>query len=216
MRRNLIRYYSAGDLHFITCSCYRRQPWLGTARRRDLFLNVLEQVRKRYAWRSQRAPSRKSVRSGAPPVLSRQPSKIDPAGSPPARRQEQRYRQLEVAPLLTTRIAHKPNHCALRTNCIGLARTIEADCVQALIREDGPFLARNVAGVSGFFRTDQEETTGGHGIRRQSREERSRGNGPPLPTKAAIGRNRQIVFSLRGILVVSARDKPVFGVQKGH
>jgi len=50
MRRNLIRYYGAGDLHFITCSCYRRQPWLGTARRRDLFLNVLEQVRKRYAF----------------------------------------------------------------------------------------------------------------------------------------------------------------------
>jgi putative transposase len=48
MRRNLERYYGAGDLHFITCSCYRRQPWLGTARRRDLFLTVLEQVRRRY------------------------------------------------------------------------------------------------------------------------------------------------------------------------
>jgi hypothetical protein len=48
MRRNLKRYYGAGDLHFITCSCYRRQPWLGTARRRDLFLTVVEQVRKRY------------------------------------------------------------------------------------------------------------------------------------------------------------------------
>ena len=48
MRRNLIRYYGAGDLHFITCSCYRRQPWLGAARRRDLFLTVLEQVRRRY------------------------------------------------------------------------------------------------------------------------------------------------------------------------
>jgi putative transposase len=48
MRRNLKRYYGAGDLHFITCSCYRRQPLLGTARRRDLLLMVLEQVRKRY------------------------------------------------------------------------------------------------------------------------------------------------------------------------
>ena len=48
MRRNLKRYYGAGDLHFITCSCYRRQPLLGTARRRDLLLTVLEQVRKRY------------------------------------------------------------------------------------------------------------------------------------------------------------------------
>ena len=48
MRRNLKRYYGAGDLHFITCSCYRRRPLLGTARRRDLFLAVLEQMRKRY------------------------------------------------------------------------------------------------------------------------------------------------------------------------
>jgi len=44
----LTRYYGAGDLHFITCSCYRRQPLLGTARRRDLFLKVFEQVRQRY------------------------------------------------------------------------------------------------------------------------------------------------------------------------
>ena len=45
---NLKRYYGAGDFHFITCSCYRRQPLLGTAQRRDLFLTVLEQVRRRY------------------------------------------------------------------------------------------------------------------------------------------------------------------------
>jgi putative transposase len=44
----LTRYYGAGDLHFITCSCYRRQALLGTKRRRDLFLRVLEQVRQRY------------------------------------------------------------------------------------------------------------------------------------------------------------------------
>jgi putative transposase len=48
MRRNLKRYYGAGDLHFITCSCYARRPLLGTAQRRDLFLHVLEQVRRRY------------------------------------------------------------------------------------------------------------------------------------------------------------------------
>jgi putative transposase len=42
------RYYGAGDLHFITCSCYRRQPWLGTPRRRSLFLTTLEQVHRRY------------------------------------------------------------------------------------------------------------------------------------------------------------------------
>ncbi len=48
MPRDLKRYYGAGDLHFITCSCYRRQPLLGTSPRRDLFLKVLEQVRRRY------------------------------------------------------------------------------------------------------------------------------------------------------------------------
>ena len=42
------RYYGAGHLHFITCSCCRRQPLLGSARRRDLFLTVLEQLRRRY------------------------------------------------------------------------------------------------------------------------------------------------------------------------
>jgi len=44
----LERCYGAGDLHFITCSCYKRQPVLGTASRRDLFLTVLERVRRRY------------------------------------------------------------------------------------------------------------------------------------------------------------------------
>jgi len=44
----LKRYYGTGHLHFITCSCYRRQPLLGTAQRHDLFLKVLEQVRQRY------------------------------------------------------------------------------------------------------------------------------------------------------------------------
>lgn len=48
MTWGLERYYGAGDLHFITCSCYRRQPLLGTQRRRDLFLTVLEQVRRKY------------------------------------------------------------------------------------------------------------------------------------------------------------------------
>jgi putative transposase len=36
------------DLHFITFSCYRRHALLGSARRRDLLLKVLEQVRRRY------------------------------------------------------------------------------------------------------------------------------------------------------------------------
>jgi len=33
---------------FITCSCYRRLPFLGTAHSRDRFLSILEQVRHRY------------------------------------------------------------------------------------------------------------------------------------------------------------------------
>jgi putative transposase len=44
----LKRYYGTGGLHFITCSCYRRQPFLGTAERRDLLLTVLELMRQRY------------------------------------------------------------------------------------------------------------------------------------------------------------------------
>ena len=44
----LTRYYGNNELHFITCSCYRRQPLLGTAKRRDLFLKVLEEVREKY------------------------------------------------------------------------------------------------------------------------------------------------------------------------
>src|SRR5207245_10676525 len=47
MPRNLKRYSGAGHFHFITCSCYQRHPWLG-ARRRDLFLTILEQARQRF------------------------------------------------------------------------------------------------------------------------------------------------------------------------
>ena len=50
VRQNFHRYYGAGDLHFITCSCYRRQPLLGTPLHRDLFLKVLEEVRRRYVF----------------------------------------------------------------------------------------------------------------------------------------------------------------------
>ena len=50
MPRRLKRYYGAGHLHFLTWSCYHRQPWLAQPRRRDLFLKVLEQVRQRYGF----------------------------------------------------------------------------------------------------------------------------------------------------------------------
>ena len=48
MPKGLKRYYGAGDLHYITCSCYRRRPLLASARRRDLFLRILEEVRRQY------------------------------------------------------------------------------------------------------------------------------------------------------------------------
>jgi putative transposase len=42
------RYNNSKQLHFITCSCYHHIPFLGRAQRRDLFLKVLEQARRRY------------------------------------------------------------------------------------------------------------------------------------------------------------------------
>jgi len=48
MTKGLHRYYGSHDLHFITCSCYHRQPQLGTAERRDLFLSILEEARHKY------------------------------------------------------------------------------------------------------------------------------------------------------------------------
>ena len=48
MPTKLHRYYGAGYLHFITTSCYQRSPLLGTSQNRDLFLEAMEQVRRRY------------------------------------------------------------------------------------------------------------------------------------------------------------------------
>jgi REP element-mobilizing transposase RayT len=48
MPKGLQRFYGAGDLPFITRSCYQRKPWLGIERRRNLFLKILEEARKRH------------------------------------------------------------------------------------------------------------------------------------------------------------------------
>jgi REP element-mobilizing transposase RayT len=48
MPTGLKRFYWNGDLHFMTASCYGRQPLLGAGYRKDLFVTVLEQVRQRY------------------------------------------------------------------------------------------------------------------------------------------------------------------------
>src|SRR5271156_905046 len=48
LKNPLERRYGQRHLHFITCSCYRRRPLLGTARKRDAFLKILDEVRERY------------------------------------------------------------------------------------------------------------------------------------------------------------------------
>jgi len=48
--RGLKRYQQAGDLHFITFSCYRRQPLLGTPQTRRVFEQTLERVRRWYGF----------------------------------------------------------------------------------------------------------------------------------------------------------------------
>ena len=50
MPKGLKRYYGQDHLHFINCSCYHRQPWLATPRRRDLFSQILEETRQRYGF----------------------------------------------------------------------------------------------------------------------------------------------------------------------
>jgi putative transposase len=51
MRNPLKRHYGQGDLHFVTFSCYRRRPLLGTARARDQFVKILDEVRRRHGFR---------------------------------------------------------------------------------------------------------------------------------------------------------------------
>jgi putative transposase len=44
---SLERYQQAGDLHFLTFSCYRRKPFFGTALARNTFIEALEAMRVR-------------------------------------------------------------------------------------------------------------------------------------------------------------------------
>ena len=46
----LKRYQQARDLHFVTFSCYRRQPLLRSAAAKRLFEAALEQARRQYAF----------------------------------------------------------------------------------------------------------------------------------------------------------------------
>ncbi len=45
---DLNRCYGQGYLHYITTSCHKRRPLLALSTRRDLFVEVLERVRRRY------------------------------------------------------------------------------------------------------------------------------------------------------------------------
>jgi putative transposase len=48
MPKKLKRYYGLGHLHFITFSCYRHLPLLGTAPSRNTFVCALAEVRSEY------------------------------------------------------------------------------------------------------------------------------------------------------------------------
>ena len=47
-RHKLERRYGQRHLHFITCSCYRRLPFLRNSRKRGLLLKILNSVREKY------------------------------------------------------------------------------------------------------------------------------------------------------------------------
>jgi putative transposase len=48
MPHGLERFYGTGDLHFITCSCYRRTQLMMSPGSKDEFLRTLEEVRQEY------------------------------------------------------------------------------------------------------------------------------------------------------------------------
>ena len=48
MTEGLHRFYGGNDLHFLTFSCYQRQPLFRNEANCDLFLTILDRVRRRY------------------------------------------------------------------------------------------------------------------------------------------------------------------------
>jgi putative transposase len=51
MPKGLKRFQESKHLHYITWSCYRRQQLLRDPRVRDIFVRILEEVRRKYAFR---------------------------------------------------------------------------------------------------------------------------------------------------------------------
>jgi putative transposase len=50
LRNPLQRFYGRRHIHFVTFSCYRRRPYLGTVRARNRFVQILDEVRARHAF----------------------------------------------------------------------------------------------------------------------------------------------------------------------
>ena len=48
MSTGLERFHQTGHLHFITFSCARKRPILGTPESRDTLLRILEETRHKY------------------------------------------------------------------------------------------------------------------------------------------------------------------------
>ncbi len=48
--QGLTRYQQAGDLHFVTFSCYQQRPYLETPAARSLFEDALERIRKQHSF----------------------------------------------------------------------------------------------------------------------------------------------------------------------
>jgi hypothetical protein len=48
MTKGLVRYQQSGQFHFVTFSCYERQPHLGSAAARAVFERSLETMRRHY------------------------------------------------------------------------------------------------------------------------------------------------------------------------
>jgi putative transposase len=50
MSTGLNRFHQTGDLHFLTFSCARKRPILGTPESRDTFLKILEDTRSKHSF----------------------------------------------------------------------------------------------------------------------------------------------------------------------
>ena len=50
MSTGLNRYHQTGDLHFLTFSCARKRPVLGTPESRNAFQHILEETRKKHTF----------------------------------------------------------------------------------------------------------------------------------------------------------------------